>query len=375
MSTQLLEKNSGIQLEILPIEGHEKVVKVTHKQSKLEAIIAIHSTSLGKALGGTRVYPYSSFDEALTDVLRLSKGMSYKSAIAKSGFGGGKAVIIANPKTDKTKELLLAYAEGVNSLKGEFITSEDSGSEEKDLAIMSEKTKYIAGLFHENSGGNPSRFTAWGTYRGIQAVLKTLYGSDSVLNRKIVIQGVGCVGEFLVDFLFWEGADITITDVNTEAMKRVSKKYGVKMVPPADIYHQECDIFAPCAFGGVINSQTIPMLRTKAIAGAANNQLLSDEHGEELHNRKILYAPDYIINSGGLINVALEMTKNGYDPKVSQKNIHDIYETLLTVFENAEKENISTNHAAKSLAEHYIKFGIGKNLDEPYFHCVDIKKD
>lgn len=375
MTTQPPQKDelnkSDLVLEVLPVPGYEKIVKVTHLKSKLEAIIAIHSTALGKALGGTRVYPYTSFDEALTDVLRLAKGMSYKSAVAGSGFGGGKAVIIANPKTDKTEELLLAYAEAVDALKGEFITAEDSGSEEKDFAIMSKKTKYIAGLSHEKSSGNPSRFTAWGTYRGIQAVLQKLYGSNSVQNRKIVIQGVGAVGEFLVDFLFWEGADITITDINVEAMKRVAQKYGVKTVSPDEIYHQECDVFSPCGFGGTINSNTISMLRCKAIAGAANNQLLTDKNGEELKQKKILYAPDFVINGGGLINVSQEMTQEGYNPKVPLEKTQNIYHSLLTIFEAAETNNISTHQASVSLAEHYINSGIGKRLDEPRFHCVE----
>ena len=375
MSNQLLEEielnKLDLTLEVLPIPGYEKVVKVTHSKSKLQAIIAIHSTALGKALGGTRIYPYASFDQALTDVLRLAKGMSYKSAIAGAGFGGGKAVIIANPKTDKTEELLLAYAEAVDSLKGEFITAEDSGTAERDLAIMSKKTKYIAGLSHERGSGNPSRFTAWGTYRGIQAVLQKIYGSNSVRNRKIVIQGVGCVGEFLVDFLFWEGADITITDINAATLKRVAQKYAVRVVSPDEIYQQECDVFAPCGFGGILNSDTIAKLRCKAVAGAANNQLLTDENGKELKRKKILYAPDFVINGGGLINVAQEMAVEGYTPKTPQEKTYNIYQTLLTIFEAAEKSDVSTHQAAVSLAERYIECGIGKRLDAPCFHCLE----
>jgi leucine dehydrogenase len=224
---------------------------------------------------------------------------------------------------------------------------------------------------YEKSSGNPSRFTAWGTYRGIQAVLQKLYGSDSVQNRKIVIQGVGCVGEFLVDFLFWEGADITITDINVETMKRVAQKYAVKIVSPDEIYRQECDVFSPCGFGGTINNSTIPILRCKAIAGAANNQLLTDENGEELKQKKILYAPDFVINGGGLINVSQEMTAEGYNPKVPLEKTQNIYYSLLTIFETAEKKNISTHEAAVSLAEHYIKCGIGKRLVDPHFHCIE----
>lgn len=362
-------QGSDLILEILQIPDYEKVVKITHPKSNLTAIIAMHSTALGKALGGTRIYPYSSFDQALTDVLRLSKGMSYKSALANTGFGGGKAVIIANPKTDKTEGLLLAYADAINLLNGDFITAEDSGSDERDLTIIRKNTIYTAGLPHKNGSGNPSRFTAWGTYRGIQAVLQKIYGSDSVENRKIVIQGVGAVGELLVDFLFWAGADITITDINEEAVKRVVKKYAVKSVRPSEIYSQECDVFAPCGFGGIINSDTISLLKCKAVAGAANNQLLSDEDGKKLKQSDILYAPDFVINSGGVVNVAQEMAKEGYNPKTPQKKSHKIYDILLSIFEIAERDNISTHQAAIHLAEHRMKNGIGKRIDPPYFHC------
>jgi len=372
--TQSLKKNepkkSELILEVLPVPGYEKIVKVTHLKSKLQAIIAIHSTALGKALGGTRIYPYSSFDQALTDALRLAKGMSYKSAIAGTGFGGGKAVIIANPKIDKTEDLLLAYAEAIDSLKGEFITAEDSGSDENDFTIISKKTKYIAGLAHEKSSGNPSRFTAWGTYRGIQSALQKLYGSNSVQNKKIAIQGVGCVGEFLVDFLFWEGADITITDTNFDTMKRVAKKYGAKTVSPDEIYHQECDVFSPCGFGGILNSNTIPTLRCKAIVGAANNQLLADEDADELKQKRILYAPDFVVNGGGLINVSQELAAEGYNPKTPHERAHNIYQSLLTIFEDAEKNDVSTHHAAVSIAEYRMNAGIGKRLEDPHFHCT-----
>lgn len=363
-------KKSELILETLPVQSYEKVIKVTHLKGKLQAIIAIHNTALGKALGGTRIYPYSSFDQALTDVLKLAKGMSYKSAIAGVGFGGGKAVIIANPKTDKTEELLLAFAEAVDALNGEFITSEDSGSEEKDFVIMNKKTKYLVGFSHEKSSGSPSRFTTWGLYRGIQAVLQKLYGSDLVKDRRIVIQGVGCVGELLVELLFWQGADITITDINMDTMKRVAKKYGAKTVAPDEIYGQECDVFSPCGFGGTINSKTIPMLRCKAVAGSANNQLLTDEDGEGLKQRKILYAPDFVINAGGLINVSQEVAIEGYHPKTPREKSHNIYQSLLTIFEEADKNNISTHQAAVSLAEYRLGAGIGKRLEELCFHCV-----
>ncbi len=362
MSTQFMEKQEvkkpELVLEILPIQGYEKVIKVTHLKAKLQAIIAIHSTVLGKALGGTRIYPYSSFEHALTDALRLAKGMSYKSAIAGIEFGGGKAVIIANPKMDKTEELLLAYAAAVNSLNGKFITGEDLGSEEKDFAIMSKKTKYLVGFSHEKSSGSPSRFTAWGVYCGIQAVLQRLYGSNCVKDRKVAIQGAGNVGDLLIDFLFWQGADVTITDINMDTMKRVTKKYGVKTVSPEEIYHQECDVFSPCGLGGILNRHTIPILRCKAVAGSANNQLLTDEDGEALRQRKILYAPDFVINSGGLISISQELATEGYHPKIPRDKSLNIYQSLLTIFEEADKNNLATHQVAVSLAQCRMTAGI-----------------
>jgi leucine dehydrogenase len=361
-------KKSELLMEYLPIAGYEKVIKITHPQSKLQAIIAIHNTSLGMALGGTRMFPYTSFDQALTDVLRLSKGMTYKSAVAGTGFGGGKGVIIGDPKSEKTEELLLAYAEAIESLQGEFITAEDSGTTMEDLKIMRKKTKYLVGLPHEKSSGNPSRYTAWGTYRGIQSALKKIYGSSNVENRKIVVQGVGSVGEFLVDFLFWAGAEVVISDINVDQMKRVAKKYSLKMISTDEVYHEECDVLAPCALGGIINNDTIPILRCKAIAGCANNQLHMDDNANDLKERNILYAPDFVINAGGLINVSQETKPEGYNPKDPQIQTHKIYDTLMAIYEISSSNSVTTLQAALSLAEYRMKYGIGKRKENPYFH-------
>jgi len=376
MTTQVLDESkdklekssSDLIIERIPIAGYEKVVKFTNKKTKLKAIIAIHDTSLGMALGGTRIYPYSSFDQALTDVLRLSKGMTYKAAVAEVGFGGGKGVIIADPKTDKTEDLLLSYADAVNSLDGQYITAEDSGCSTEDVKVMSKRTKYIVGLPHEKSSGDPSRFTAWGTFRGIQSVLQKIYGSSSVENRKIVIQGIGSVGANLVDLLFWGGAHIVISDVFPEKMQKIAKKYGIKAISPDEVYYQECDVFAPCAMGGIINSETIPLLRCKAIAGCANNQLLLDENAQELKEKNILYAPDFVINAGGLLNVAQETTMEGYHPKPPRDKIHRIYDHLMAIYEIAEKNQMTTHQAALSLGEYRLKYGIGRRVENPYFH-------
>jgi len=372
MTTDVFQDTElDLVLEAIPVTGYKKVIKVTDRSSNLTAIISMHSTDLGPALGGTRIFPYHSFDQALTDVLRLSMGMSYKSAIAGTGFGGGKAVIIADPRFDKTEKLLLSYAAAINALKGEFITAEDSGTDENDLTIMSQKTKYIAGLSHEKSGGNPSRFTAWGVYRGIQATLQALFGNDSVQGRKIAIQGLGCVGSLLADFLFWNGADLIVTDTNSNALKMAERKYGAKVVSPEEIYSQECDIFAPCAFGGVINDDTIPLLRCKAVAGGANNQLLHDQHADELKLKNILYAPDFVINAGGLINIAQELELEGYHHALPLKKTNEIYTSLLSIYDSAKQQSISTNQSAKQLAEERMRTGTGMRQGSPYFHCVE----
>jgi leucine dehydrogenase len=347
--------NSPIQTEnlvsnLIEVEGYKKVSVFYHEPTKLRAIIAIHNTNRGNALGGTRIHPYASFDLALTDVLRLAKGMTYKSAMAGVPFGGGKAVIIANPEQDKTSDLLLAYAEAINTLQGEFIASMDSGSTDADFHTISKRSTNIAGL----ASGNPSRFTAWGTYRGIQAVLQQMYGSDSVKGRKIVIQGVGAVGAWLTDFLFWQGADIVISDINANSVSEISKKYALKVVSPDEVYHQPCDVFSPCGFGGILNPDTIPNLRCKAIAGAANNQLLNDRDSDILMQKGILYAPDFVINAGGVINVAEELAVGGYNPKASQQKCNNIYNMLLDIFKSAEDNNISTTEQAVQMAEGLI---------------------
>lgn len=380
MSNQLLESSKEklaaliaegkktLCLERVLVKGYEKVIKVTDQVAGLTAIIAIHNTTLGPALGGTRIQPYPSFEAALEDALRLSKGMTYKSAVSEVGFGGGKSVIIADPKKEKTKELLLAFGAAVQKLNGEYICAEDMGCTTDDVQIIRQATKYVVGLSHDKSSGDPGPFTAWGTFRGIQSVVKQLYKTDSLVGKKIAVQGLGNVGSYLIDHLFWAGAELILSDVDEKKLNRFSRKYNALSVSPSQIHKIECDVFAPCAAGGIINDQTVPELRCKAIAGSANNQLHKDSHADDLRSRGILYAPDFVINSGGLLNVAVELEDDGYNPKISRQKTHRIYDTLLAIYEIAEKNNESTHKAALSLADYRIKYAIGKRVLIPTFH-------
>ncbi len=364
--TLVLEQ--ALELEEIFVPGYEKVIKVTHREVGLHAIICIHSLAMGPALGGIRIHPYPNFDAALTDAMRLAKGMTYKSAVAEAGWGGGKSVIIADPKKQKTKELLHAFAHAVDRLQGEYICAEDVGCTPDDVLIISQITPYVVGLPHEKSSGNPSVYTAWGTFRGIQSVVKKLFNTDSLENRTVAIQGLGSVGYVLAEQLFWAGANLIVNDVDMEKCKRFAKATGAQVVSADEILKVECDIFAPCALGGVINDKTIPHLRCKAIAGCANNQLLKDSDAEELSARGILYAPDFVINAGGLINVTQELGTTGYHPSTAQRKVHRIYDQLMVIYDIAEQNRFSTQRAALSLADYRLKYRIGKRVEPPYFH-------
>ncbi len=357
-----------LELEEIFVSGYEKVIKVSHKESGLKAIICIHSTSMGPALGGIRIYPYPTFEAALNDVLRLAKGMTYKSAIAECSWGGGKSVIIADPKKTKTKEMLLAFGQAVDQLQGEYICAEDLGSTPDDVQVISQTTQYVVGLPHAKSSGNPSPFTAWGTYRGIQSVLKKITGSDSVENRTIAVQGLGSVGYALSEFLFWSGARLIVTDVDAERCKQMAQFSGAQVVSPTEIFQVECDVFAPCALGGIVNEQTIPQFKCQAIAGCTNNQLLKDSDADELFARGILYAPDFVINAGGLINVTQELDIQGYSSSLARKKVHGLYDQLMVIYDIAEQNRFSTQRAALSLADYRLKYRIGRRIEPPCFN-------
>jgi leucine dehydrogenase len=344
----------------IEIDGYERVVEAVDLDAGLHAFIAVHDTTMGPSLGGTRIYPYATREDALTDALRLAKGMTYKSAMAEIGLGGGKSVIIADPSKDKNEKLILAFAEAVDSLQGIYICAEDMGTTVDDMALIRTKTKYVAALDRPNSSGDPSPYTAFGVYRGIQAVCSKLWQSDSVRGKKLAIQGLGSVGWKLGEMLYWHGAKLVIADVDEQRAEQFSRQFGAKVVPIDEILFEECDVLVPCAIGGIFNDKSIPQLKCRAIAGAANNQLLEEKHGELLKERGILYAPDYVINAGGIINVAVELDTSGYEANMAWEKVNNLFEVLLSVFNIAEKRSISTSEAANDLAEHKLRYGIGK---------------
>lgn len=351
-----------LKIKEIQVEGYKKVIEAKDAQVGLHSYIAIHDSTLGPALGGTRMYPYANPEDALNDVLRLAKGMTYKSAVAEDGLGGGKSVIIGNPMTDKTEGLLHAFAKAINSLHGEYIAAEDVGTSTQDMVILRQTTPFVAALPTEKSSGDPSHFTAWGVFRGLQAVAQRLWNNRSLKHRRILIQGMGHVGSKLAYLLFWEGAELIFSDINQKQLHDMALHYGAEVVHADNVYQTPCDIFCPCAMGGVINEQTIPKLNCLAVAGAANNQLQQQEYGKILMQKAILYAPDYIINSGGVINAAAEFEPNGYDPKVSRDRVDFLYERLLHIFEKSEKEKKPPCQIADELAEFNLKNQIGKRM-------------
>lgn len=356
-----------LKIKEIQIPGYERVIEGEDPARGLCCYIAVHNTQLGPALGGTRIHPYSSRKEALDDVLRLAKAMTYKSAVAEDGLGGGKSVIIADPSKAKTPELLHAFAEVVDSLQGLYIAAEDVGSNIADMALIRQKTPYVAALSTDKSSGDPSRFTAWGVFRGIQAVSKTLWHTKSLRGKTIAIEGLGSVGSKLANILFWEGASLIVSDIKEKLTHQAAHDYAARVVDPQEFCSTECDILAPCAMGGIINSETVSQLRCQAIAGAANNQLDTQETGRLLFEKQILYAPDYIINSGGIINAAAEFEPNGYNPTFSRDKVNHIYDILLQIFRKSAAEELPTNIVADLIAEHNLMRGIGKRKHQILF--------
>jgi leucine dehydrogenase len=338
----------------LSFDNHEQIVFCNDKDTGLKAIIGIHSTVLGPALGGTRMWKYNNEWEALNDVLRLSRGMSYKSAISGLNLGGGKAVIIGDAKTDKTPELITKFGHYVNSLSGKYITAEDVGTTTADMDLIRDVTPYVTGISETRGGsGNPSPVTAYGVYMGMKAAAKYQFGSDKLEGKRILVQGIGHVGETLVDFLTKEGAQVQITDINESRLEEMHAKYGAAIFRGADLYSADVDIYAPCALGATINDDTINKIKAKVIAGAANNQLANEKiHGQILKDKGILYAPDFLINAGGIINVYGEIV--GYGKEEALKRTENIYNTTLEIFSFAEQQGVTTHQAALSIAEKRI---------------------
>ncbi len=328
---------------------HEQVVFVTDEPSGLRAIIAIHNTTLGPALGGCRMYPYASEAEALRDVLRLSRGMTFKAAAANLDLGGGKAVIIGDPLTQKTPALLQAMGIAVERLGGRYITAEDVGTSVEDFGELYKKTRHVVGLPVELGGtGDPSPTTARGVYYGLLAAARHRWGKDQLAGKTVAVQGLGNVGWHLCGFLHDAGARLIVSDVNDERVARAVAAFGAAGVRPDDIYAAKADIFAPCAMGAILNDETLPRLQAEIVGGAANNQLALDQHGEELMARGILYAPDFVINAGGMIRVASE--RDGFDEALVDQNVKGIGDSLLAIFKRSESEGIQTNAAAMLLA-------------------------
>jgi leucine dehydrogenase len=335
-------------------DGYEQVVFCSDDHSGLRAIVAIHSTALGPALGGTRFYPYSSEDEALVDVLRLSKGMTYKAAAAGLDLGGGKAVIIGDPKRIKSEELLRAYGRFVETLGGRYITAEDVGTQLDDMDIVKRETHWVTGCSHTYGGsGDPSPVTACGVMHGIRSCCLEVFGDAELKGRTVALQGVGKVGHALCGYLVEQGAKVTVADVDVDNLARAVADFGVETAPLDELHKLEVDVFAPCALGAFINDDTISQFRCKIIAGAANNQLASVEHGDKLMDLGILYAPDFVINAGGLINVEDEL--RGYDRERAMKRVEGIYKELQHIFSMSQERHISTARAANEHAEARIR--------------------
>jgi leucine dehydrogenase len=337
---------------------HEEVVFCHNADAGLRAIIAIHNTVLGPALGGTRMWPYASETEAVEDVLRLSRGMTYKAAVSGLNLGGGKAVIWGDPAKDKSEALFRAFGRFVNSLNGRYITAEDVGIDVNDMEWVLKETEYVTGVHQVHGGsGDPSPFTAYGTLQGLQAALAKRFGNEDVGKRSYAVQGVGHVGIEFVKLLHERGAKIFVTDINQNAVQQAVDEFGAEAVGLDEIYDVDADVYSPTALGGTVNERTLPRLKCKIICGAANNQLASNAVGDELEGRGILYAPDYAVNAGGLMNVSLEI--DGYNRERAMRMMRTIYHNVGRIFEIAERDGIPTYKAADRMAEERIT-AIGK---------------
>ena len=337
--------------EIIEKYGHEQIIYCSNKESGLKAIIAIHDTTLGPAIGGTRMLNYSSDEDALKDVLRLSRGMTYKAAVAGLNLGGGNSVIIADPQMQKRELLFRTFGKFIDGLAGRYITAEDVGTDVRDMEYVKMETRYATGISKSLGGsGDPSPVTAYGVYIGMKACANEKWGSDSLRGRKIAVQGAGQLARFLCEHLYNEGAEIYITDINEEKVKRVLESVKAFVVKPDEVYDLDVDIFSPSALGGIVNDDTISRFKCEIIAGGANNQLDDeDKHGKMLMDKNILYAPDYVINSGGLINVANEL--EGYRQDRAMKQAETIYGIVKNILNISKEQKIPTHAASNKRAE------------------------
>jgi leucine dehydrogenase len=343
------EKNPLAQMVSL---NHEQVLFCQDRATGLKAIIAVHNTNLGPALGGTRMWQYENEEAALTDVLRLSRGMTYKNSISGLNLGGGKAVIIGDSRTQKNEALFRRFGQFVNSLSGKYITAEDVGISPQDMVWVNKETNHVAGL--PGKSGDPSPVTAYGVYVGMKACAKAQFGSDSLAGRKVGVQGAGHVGQYLIKHLKEEGAEIFVTDIHEPSLKEVSDKYGAKIIGLDEIYDLDMDIYAPCALGATVNDDTLSRLKCSIIAGAANNQLMNEIiHGKEVMDKGIIYAPDYMINAGGVINCFAEV--DARSAEWAMQKAGEIYDTTTTIINGSKENNIPTYAIANKMAEDRIK--------------------
>ncbi len=332
--------------------GHEQVAIFQDKDSGLKAIIGIHSTVLGPSLGGCRMWPYKTESEALKDVLRLSRGMTYKASLAGLDLGGGKAVIIGDARKDKSEALLKAFGRCVEWLGGRYITAEDVGMKESDIDTVRTQTRFAVGGSNEGGSGDPSCYTALGVFQGLKAAVKSAGLGEDLQGLRIAVQGVGNVGYHLCSLLSAAGAKLLVTDIYEAPLEKVKEDFGATIVAPDMIYSTECEVFSPCALGAVLNKETVAKLNCKIVAGAANNQLETEEDGFELMRRGIIYAPDYAINSGGVINVGCEL--EGYNRELVLTRVNNIGHTIASILEMSRREGIAPHVAADRLAEHRL---------------------
>lgn len=347
--------NKGV-FESIQNESFEQVVYCNDPSVGLKAIISMHSTVLGPATGGCRMWAYTDEQEALTDVLRLSKGMTYKAAISGLNWGGGKAVILGDPKTAKNPAMLERFGEYVNRLNGNYITAKDVGIGSEDLRIVKRKTKHVLGIDGEpGTSGDPSPATAWGVYNGMKSAAQAAFGTSSLKGLKIAVQGLGTVSFYLLDYLVKEGAFVVGCDIDAAAIERSVKKYGIETIHPDAIYDVKCDIFSPSALGASINPESLPRIQAKVIAGAANNQLATPEMGVEVMKRGILYAPDYAINAGGLINIYHEgVERSGYNADRAFSHVQKIGQTMTDIFNRAKGFGLPPHVVADQMAEERV---------------------
>jgi leucine dehydrogenase len=339
-----------MKINELPVAGHERLASCT--DGLYHGIIAIHNTRLGPALGGTRVWRYRNEQEAINDVLRLARGMTYKNALAGIPFGGGKSIILKNDGPMDREAIFRMHGRFVETFGGQYITAEDVGSTPDDMEYVRQETQHAAGLL--SGSGNPSPVTARGVFRAMQAAAKYRWGTDSLAGRTVAIQGCGSVGYYLASYLNKAGASLVVSDVDARKVETVVNDLGAMACGTDDIYYADADIFAPCALGGILNDETIPVLKTEIVAGAANNQLLESRHGDELAACNILYAPDYAANSGGVINGCRELL--GWDAAQAAAKVDEIYDTVFNIFQIADAEGIATSKAADRLAEERFQF-------------------